>query len=523
MTLGHTYAGSLDQNGARIFWAAAALKNKLIYGADVSNAFAEAPPPKAPLYVRIDEQYREWWKKQGNAEVPRNFVLPVKRALQGHPESSRLWAILINNILVKDIKLTPTKHEPCLYHGVYKGNEILFLRQVDDFAIACDNEQIAKDMIAEINSKMSVNIKYLGLLDRFNGVDIAQTRQYIKIHNQTYLKKILKNYSWIWKDKNYKRVNPVPMKTTHGYQKSLEEADRPLTPDSAIKLQRKQGFNYRQAIGELLYAMVTCQPDISYPVIKLSQYSNNPGDIHYEAIKELMHFLHDTIDDGIIYWRPKGNDVLPPGPIPQIKPDTRPKADENITTNATNMKGNVDSDWAGDSVHRRSVTGYTLELAGGTIYYKSKFQETVATSSCEAEFTAACEAAKSICYVRSILDEINVPQKDATTLFIDNQGALLMADAQQPTRRTRHIDIKHFKIQEWVEQDILTMKRINTHDNRSDAMTKALPHGLFYRHMDRIMGREIPSYVSMDSTLLYTRQHSQENGGGVTITTIPTG
>jgi len=130
---------------------------------------------------------------RGGAEVPRNFVLPVKRALQGHPESSRLWAILINNILVKDVKLTPTKHEPCLYHGVYKGNEILFLRQVDDFAIACDNEQITKDMIAEINSKMSVNIKYLGLLDRFNGVDIAQTRQYIKIHNQTYLKKILKN------------------------------------------------------------------------------------------------------------------------------------------------------------------------------------------------------------------------------------------------------------------------------------------------------------------------------------------
>ena len=154
----------------------------------------EAPPPKAPLYVRIYDQYHEWWKKQGNAEVPRNFVLPVKHTLQGHPESSRLWAILINNILLKDIKLKPTKHEPCLYHGVYKGNEILFLCQVDDFAIACDNEQIAKDiMIADINSKMSVNIKYLGLLDRFNGVDLDQTRQYIKIHNRTYLKKILKN------------------------------------------------------------------------------------------------------------------------------------------------------------------------------------------------------------------------------------------------------------------------------------------------------------------------------------------
>ena len=66
--------------------------------------------------------------------------------------------------------------------------------------------------------------------------------------------------------------------------------------------------------------MVTCRPKICYPVIKLSQYSNNPGDMHYKAIKELMHVLYDTIDDGIIYWQPKGNDILPPGPIPQIKP-----------------------------------------------------------------------------------------------------------------------------------------------------------------------------------------------------------
>lgn len=527
VTLGHTYASSLDQNGARIFWAAAALKNHRIYAADVSNAFAEAPPPKAPLYVRIDEQYREWWINKGNKPIPRNLVLPVKRALQGHPESSRLWAILINNILVNELNLQPTKHEPCLYHGTFKGKEILFLRQVDDFAIACESETIAKELLAAINTKMSVNIKYLGLVDRFNGVDIDQKREYIKIHNKTYIRKILKNYAWIWKDR-YKPNNPLPMKAEHGYQKLLEEAPTPMTPDAITALQHKMGFNYRQAIGELLYAMVTCRPDISYPVIKLSQYSNNPGELHYEAIKNVLTFLHSTQDEGIIYWRTEPNQDLPHGKIPTVRPDTRETAEENKSANPAKTQGCVDSDWAGDTSHRRSVTGYTLELAGGTIFYKSKFQETVATSSCEAEFTAACEAAKSICYVRSILDEINIPQTDATTLFIDNQGALLMADAQQPTKRTRHIDIKHFKIQEWVEQDIIAMKKINTHDNRSDAMTKALNGTLFYRHMDRIMGRIIPSYVRMDSTM-YTRTHSldhqdsQENGGGVTSTTIPTG
>ena len=36
----------------------------------------------------------------------------------------------------------------------------------------------------------------------------------------------------------------------------------------------------------------------------------------------------------------------------------------------------------------------------------------------EAEFTAACDAGKAILYIRSILDEINVPQDKATTLYI---------------------------------------------------------------------------------------------------------
>ena len=73
-------------------------------------------------------------------------------------------------------------------------------------------------------------------------------------------------------------------------------------------------------------------------------------------------------------------------------------------------------------------------------------------------YTAACNRGKAILYIRSILDDINIPQEEATTLFIDNNGALLMANAQQPTRRTRHMDIKHFALTDWVERDLLIMK-----------------------------------------------------------------
>jgi hypothetical protein len=55
----------------------------------------------------------------------------------------------------------------------------------------------------------------------------------------------------------------------------------------------------------------------------------------------------------------------------------------------------------------------------------------------------------------------------------DNQGALLMANAQKPTKRTSHMDIKTFALQDWVKRDLLCLQRINTGDNYADAMTKS--------------------------------------------------
>jgi hypothetical protein len=70
-------------------------------GADASNAFAEAPAPKAPLYVTIGKPYRKWYaaKYPDKPPIPPDHVLRVQGALQGHPESARLWALLIDSII----------------------------------------------------------------------------------------------------------------------------------------------------------------------------------------------------------------------------------------------------------------------------------------------------------------------------------------------------------------------------------------------------------------------------------------
>ena len=157
--------------------------------------------------------------------------------------------------------------------------------------------------------------------------------------------------------------------------------------------------------------------------------------------------------------------------------------------------GVKNTDWTGYSINRKSITRIVIMLAGSTILCKSRFQDTIALSSTEAEFIAAVEAGKYILYLRSILNDIGIPQNDATILYEDNQGSLLMASAQQPTKRTRHIDINNFVLQDWCETDIIAMKRINAKDNCSDTLTKATPRTLFYRHMEYILGKIILEYI----------------------------
>ena len=146
--------------------------------------------------------------------------------------------------------------------------------------------------------------------------------------------------------------------------------------------------------------MVTCRPDISIAVTKLSQYSNSPAEIHYKAVKNIFRYLRATQNEGLYFWKTKEQhtDILPDGTLPisfsDIQENIKNIQVHDIQEIINNLYGFTDSDWAGDTSHRHSVTGIAVFLAGSVVAYKSKFQRTVALSSTEAEFSAVCETGK---------------------------------------------------------------------------------------------------------------------------------
>jgi hypothetical protein len=203
-----------------------------------------------------------------------------------------------------------------------------------------------------------------------------------------------------------------------------------------------------------------------------------------------------------VYWRKKSCLDLPDTPHPRtVTPDDILHKYLD-THDASTLHGASDATWGADRSHRRSVGGIVFLYAGGAVYYRCRYLPTIALSSTEAEFASMADAGKAALYLRSLLSDMGFVQEQPTEIQADNRGAMQMASAQQPTRRTRHIDMKQFLvILQWSEEDLISFTDCPSALLLiADSMTKQNGRTKYYEHMDIIMGRRRPNFSQDDPT-----------------------
>jgi hypothetical protein len=488
LKLANTYSSCIEQPCMRLFFALCAHEGFTSLKVDATNAYANSPPPNQPTFVVIDDQYADWYLARHEVTIPRDMVLPVQHALQGHPESGALWEKFVNSVIARH-GFHSTTHERSLYQGVYKGHRMLICRQVDDLAIGCIDINAIKDLVRAICANDGIDLRDEGVLDSFNGVDVEQRDRYIKITCETYIDKLLAHYGWSSsgsRETDEKPIEPLAASTTQQMFDDYTTAPRAGTLEYC-DLETAAGFSYRSVLGALIYAYVVARPDIGYAVTTLARFSDHPAKVHYDALRRVARYLRMTKHWGLLYWRHTLLPSLQPGDFTPLAADPslpvfpQPQA-------STELAGYVDAAHATDLVTRRSITGLVFMFCGGPLAYKSKIQSTVSTSSTEAEFLAAVHAAKIAKYLRSILLELGYPQLGPTTLFEDNAAAILMVNANRPTPRARHIDIQHFALQEWKAAKEIVLSHIPGVVNSADSLTKSLGSTLHHRHVRRLMG-----------------------------------
>ena len=140
----------------------------------------------------------------------------------------------------------------------------------------------------------------------------------------------------------------------------------------------------------------------------------------------------------------------------------------------------ADSDWGGDSVDRRSYSGYVFMLGGGAISYESRKQRTVALSSTEAEYMALSDACKEAKFLINVLNDLKANDqfshlvRTPITIYNDNRSAQFMTRNEVVNARTKHIDIRHHFIRENVKSGEIEIKYKDTKSMVADILTKPL-------------------------------------------------
>lgn len=114
-----------------------------------------------------------------------------------------------------------------------------------------------------------------------------------------------------------------------------------------------------------------------------------------------------------------------------------------------------DSDWIGDRVESKTISGIILRLEKSGIYWKAMKQDCVALSSTEAEHLAMCEATKQIHLLRLLLEELDEVQPDPTVLMEFNCAIKWGDDG---VRKSKHVSIRRNYLKEAIDPGIIELK-----------------------------------------------------------------
>ena len=118
-------------------------------------------------------------------------VVLLMKALYGLRQAGREWNEEIDKVL-RELGLTPTISDPCLYF-YREGNELsLVFLYVDDFLIASKS----REFISRIKSGLSSHftIKDMGQAENCLGIEINQSKTKITLSQKRYTQDIIKRF-----------------------------------------------------------------------------------------------------------------------------------------------------------------------------------------------------------------------------------------------------------------------------------------------------------------------------------------
>ncbi|GKV27140.1 hypothetical protein SLEP1_g36344 [Rubroshorea leprosula] len=145
----------------------------------------------------------------------------------------------------------------------------------------------------------------------------------------------------------------------------------------------------------------------------------------------------------------------------------------------TDLVGFTDSDYAGDLDDRKSTSGLVFMLGSGAISWSSKKQPIVTLSTTKVEYVAATSCACQAIWLRRIMEELELNQHKATSIYCDNNSAIKLSRNPILHGRSKQIHVRYNFLRNLVEDGTIELIYCRTEDQVADIFTKPLKVAAF--------------------------------------------
>ena len=262
-----------------------------------------------------------------------------------------------------------------------------------------------------------------------------------------------------------------------------------LPEDQKVQCDNFIHQKYRSDVGKLLW-MAQLRDDLKYPVKELSRSLINPQDQDVKNLIHLLKYVNQT-RDFVFVMEPQLPVRNQEGKFP------------------VQIVSYSDSDWAGCQKSRKSTSGSLVSVFNVNLQSTSRTQASIAHSSAESELYAMTQAAVESLAIKNFIQEFSSPILSSSVSIViqtDSSAEKTMASRLGISRRSKHIELKYLWIQDEVKEGKLELKKVGTHFNPSDVLTKYVPASVLGQHLPRLNIFKVNSSIGQNQ---FFCQHNQ--------------
>ena len=117
---------------------------------------------------------------------------------------------------------------------------------------------------------------------------------------------------------------------------------------------------------------------------------------------------------------------------------------------------------------------------------RSRGQKGVTLSATEAEYVACSEVVKELLFIVYLLRHMKIEVELPIRVNVDNIGAIFLAENQNSSDRTKHVDIRYHFIRQYIKDGTIMIEFVCSSENDSNIFTKNVTRDTFSRHSEKL-------------------------------------